>query len=217
MIRTAIRGVGELLITLGLVVLLFAAYEVYGKAFEVNAEKERLGNALNEQWAAAQPNPGKPAVDKPVRGKAMAKMYIPRLGLDWAVVEGVEPADIKKAPGHYPKSQLPGQLGNFAVAGHRMGAVFWNLDKMQDGDPIVVETRTSWHVYRVVKSHIIRPNQVEVVAPNPDNPGAAPNRKLLTITTCNPKWDNYERLVVHAELRREQPRTSGKPAELGGL
>lgn len=220
MIRTAVRGLGEILITLGLVVLLFAAYEVYGKALQVNAEQGRLGDALDQQWeqpAAPAPGGGTRAVaEKPIPGRGIARLYIPRLGKQWVVVEGVSLKDIKLAPGHYPESQLPGQVGNFAVAGHRMPSVFWDLDKMRDGDAIIAETRTDWYIYRVGKVHIIKPSQVSVKAANPDAPGAPPTRKLLTITTCNPKWDNYQRLVVQAELTRQQAKAQGRPAELGG-
>jgi LPXTG-site transpeptidase (sortase) family protein len=132
------------------------------------------------------------------------------------VVEGVAPRDIKLAPGHYPKSQLPGQVGNFAVAGHRTPAIFWNVDQLHGGDVVVVETRTEWFVYKITKVHIIKPTKVSVVAANPEQPGSAATRKLLTLTTCNPKWDNYERLVVQAELARTQLRGTGRPAELGG-
>jgi sortase A len=214
MIRSTIRGFGELLITLGLVVLLFAAYEVYGKSFQVNAEQHRLGDALDEQWQAP-PVGSKPVVDKPIPGKGVARLYIPLLGKEWVVVEGVQPRDIKLAPGHYPESQLPGAVGNFAVAGHRMPSVFWDVDKLDNGNPIVVETRTAWYVYQVTKVHIIKPSQVSVKAANPDDPGAPATRKLLTLTTCNPKWDNYQRLVIQAELSRQQLKSAGRPAELG--
>jgi LPXTG-site transpeptidase (sortase) family protein len=223
MIRRTIRGIGELLITTGLVILLFATYEVYGKAFEVNEAQGQLDSALDQDWAKLPPVPATkpgavPVVDKPIPGSGLARLYIPRLGKSWVVVEGVTKKDIKHAPGHYPDSQLPGQVGNFAMAGHRMPSVFWDLDKLDNGDPIVVETRTSWHVYRVIKKHVIRPTQVEVVSSNPENPKATATRKLITLTTCNPKWDNYQRLVILGELQREQPHTPGqRPAELGGL
>lgn len=223
MIRTAIRGFGEILITLGLIVLLFAAYEVYGKAFQVNAEQNRLDTALDQAWGAPPPastpagTPAAPVVkDRPIPGAGVARLYIPRLGKQWVVVEGVSLEDIKLAPGRYPESQMPGETGNFAVAGHRMPSVFWDLDKMRNGDTIVAESRTGWFVYKVSKVHIIRPSEVSVKAANPDDPSAPPTRKLLTITTCNPKWDNYQRLVVQAELDRSQPKTAGRPAELGG-
>jgi LPXTG-site transpeptidase (sortase) family protein len=226
--RAVARGTGELLITLGLVVLLFAAYEVWGKSAIVDAYQNELDRQLAQDWdrpAAPQPDPtvstrpgASPSArpDLPVPGSgAIARMYIPRMAKHWAVVQGVEPKDIEKAPGHYPDTAMPGQLGNFSIAGHRTPAIFWDLDQVRLGDVVVVETRDKWYVYQVTRSHIVSPSAVEVVAPVPNQAGAKPNKAMLTITTCNPKWDNYERLVVHAEKVRDQPRSSGKPKELG--
>jgi LPXTG-site transpeptidase (sortase) family protein len=218
-LRAGVRGVGELMITFGLVVLLFAAYEVWGKSAIVDAHQNDLDEQLAQEWAppvGGTPSPSAaasaPALAPPP-GKAVARLYVPRLKKHWVVVEGVAPADIRYAPGHYPKTAMPGQAGNFAVAGHRNRATFWRLDELDDGDTIVVETRTDWHVYAVVRTRIVRPQQVEVVRRVP--PGFARGAKLLTLTTCNPKFDNYERLIVHGELVRSQPRGAGQPAELG--
>jgi sortase A len=215
-IRTAVRGFGQTLITFGLVVLLFAAYEVYGKALEAGAQQRNLAGGLNAAWAHEPP---KATVAKPVKGKGMARLYIPRLNKQWVVVEGTDPADIRLAPGHYPASALPGQKGNFSIAGHRMPSVFWDLDKMRNGDAMVVETKNQWIVYTVYRVHIVLPTAVGVVAPNPARPLAATGtRKLMTLTTCNPKWDNYERLVVHGEVTRELPKTgTAVPPELAGM
>lgn len=212
-LRTVVRGAGELCITFGLVILLFAAYEVWGKAAIVNAHQDDLDRQLAQEWEApaapAAPEPSASPGLPPPSGDAIARMYIPRLGKQWVVVQGVDPGDIKFAPGHYPDTAMPGQDGNFSVAGHRTPAIFWDLDTVRTGDPVVVETRDAWYVYEVYRSMIVSPHAVEVVAPVKGRP------RVLTITTCNPKWDNYERLVVHAELRRSQPRADGRPAELG--
>jgi LPXTG-site transpeptidase (sortase) family protein len=102
------------------------------------------------------------------------------------------------------------------VAGHRTRAIFWNLDEVHSGDAIVVETQKSWFVYKVTKQEIVKPTAVEVVAPVPDQPGVKPTDAMLTLTTCNPKWDNYQRLIIHAKLQRSQPRSAGQPAEAKG-
>ncbi|WP_374199695.1 class E sortase [Micromonospora sp. NBRC 110038] len=221
-LRTGVRFTGELLITFGLVVLLFAGYEVWGKSAIVDAHQNDLSNQLAQAWgptgdptvapsasASAKPKP-------PAHGKPIAGLYIPKLDKNWVVVEGVTQQDIRYAPGHYPDSAMPGQVGNFSVAGHRNRATFWRLDELNPGDAIVVEGKTEWYVYQVYKSRIVKPNQVEVVAPVPMQPDAKPTKKVLTLTTCNPKFDNYQRLIVHAELTRTQPKSAGQPAELGG-
>lgn len=66
------------------------------------------------------------------------------------------------------------------------------------------------------QSRIVKPTQVEVVAPVPGEPDKKATKRMLTLTTCNPKFDNYQRLIIHAELDRTQPKSAGRPAELGG-
>lgn len=221
-LRTGIRVTGEVLITFGMVVLLFAGYEVWGKSAIVDAHQNDLSQQLAQAWgpegdptvapsasASTKPKP-------PVQGKPIAGLYIPKLDKNWVVVEGVTQKDIRYAPGHYPSSALPGEVGNFSVAGHRNRATFWRLDELNDGDAIVVESKTDWYVYKVTQSRIVKPTQVEVVAPVPGRPGDKPTKRMLTLTTCNPKFDNYQRLIIHAELARTQPKSAGRPAELGG-
>lgn len=196
---------GEILLTLGLVVLLFAAYEFWGKAWRMDRDQHGLDRDLDRLWAlAAPPEPGRP----------IGRLYIPRLHKKWVVVKGVTPAALAKGPGRYPGRDEPGDLGNVAIAGHRMPSVFWNLDRLRPADPIVAETRTGWYVYRVVRLRVVRPTQVEVVARDPGHPGRRPSRRLMTLTTCNPKFENYQRLVVQAELSRVQNKRAGRPAEL---
>jgi sortase A len=229
--RTTVRGLGEVLITLGLIVLLLAAYEVWGKSAIIASHQNDLAQQLDAQWAGepaadptVSPTPSEeedpdaqPDALGPPPGHAIARLYIPKLGRYWVVVEGVELSDIRYAPGHYPTTAMPGEIGNFSVAGHRNPATFWDLDRVVEGDTIVVETQDTWLTYRVTRNHVVDPNAVEVVAPVPGDPGAEPSRAMLTLTTCNPKWDNYERLIVHAELTGDQPRSAGRPAVLGGL
>ncbi|MBM7077650.1 class E sortase [Micromonospora humida] len=219
-LRTGVRVSGEVLITFGLVVLLFAGYEIWGKSVLVDAHQSKLNQQLAQAWGPT----GDPTVSPtgpakavaPAEGKPIAGLYIPSLDKNWVVVEGVTQEDIRYAPGHYPKSALPGEVGNFSVAGHRNRATFWRLDELKSGDAILLEGKQDWYVYKVYQSRIVRPDQVEVVAPVPGEPNAKATRKLLTLTTCNPKFDNYQRLIVHAELDRTQPKSQGPPPELEG-
>ncbi|QSB14756.1 class E sortase [Natronosporangium hydrolyticum] len=225
-VRTTVRGFGELLITVGVIVLLLAAYEVWGKAAVVASHQDELDRQLEEMWAepvAPTPSPddeepeATPEPLGPPPGHAIARLYVPKLGKHWVVVEGVELDDIRYAPGRYPSGAMPGEVGNFAIAGHRNPATFWDLDKVYEGDAIVVETQGNWYTYRVTQNHIVAPSAVEVVAPVPGQPGVEPSQAMLTLTTCHPKWDNYERLIVHAELVDHQPQSEGRPSVLGGL
>ena len=216
--RRIARGSGEALITAGLIVLLFAIYEVYGRASEVNAHQGQLSRQLDRLWAQTPSSGGgiaTVAAEAPRSGDAIARLYIPVLRLHWVVVEGVAPNDIEYAPGHYPGTAMPGEVGNFAVAGHRIPPLFWNLQDVHPRDEIVVETATEWYVYRVTVNEIVSPHAIRVIAPVPDQPGALANVPSLTLTTCNPKWNDYQRMVVHAVLITSVPRSAGPPVSLG--
>jgi sortase A len=201
-------------------VMLFAAYEVWGKSAIIDAHQDELDQQLGQEWDQAGDDPtvgpSAPAGLAAPPGNAVARLYIPRLDKHWVVVEGVRQKDIRYAPGHYPDTAMPGQLGNFSVAGHRTRAIFWRLDEVHDGDKIVVETKKTWYVYQISNTKIVKPSAVEVVAPVPGKPGTRPKDAMLTLTTCHPKFDNYQRLIVHAKLIRQQDRSAGQPAELKG-
>ncbi|WP_236047069.1 class E sortase [Paractinoplanes ovalisporus] len=223
-IRAGIRVSGELMITFGLIVLLFAGYEVFGNSAKVQDEQNALNSELDEVWNDPTVGPTPSAATKAPAAPGsnlVGRLYIPKLDKEWVVVDGVQPDDIRYAPGHYPDSAKPGGVGNFSVAGHRIKKIFWRLDELKDGDVIGVETRTNWYVYKVYQQQVVKPSAVEVVAPVPGKPKAKPTQSLLTLTTCNPKYNNYERLIIHAELvstaKRDQALpNAGMPAEIKG-
>jgi LPXTG-site transpeptidase (sortase) family protein len=211
--RGVARGTGELLITLGVVLLLFVGYQLYGRTGMINDHQRDLDRRLAQTWARPSAAPTVAPVTAPsgppppaaaagplADGDSIGRLYIPRLKLDWVMVEGVSMDDLRGAPGHYPGTALPGQVGNFAAAGHRERGMFWDLDEVQPGDFVIMETRTNWYVYKIFQNHIVTPHSIEVIAPTPNKPGVAPTQADITLTTCNPKWDNYQRLVVHGTL-----------------
>jgi sortase A len=217
-IRLVARTLGELLITAGVLVLLFVVYQLVWTNVQADAAAGRQTEQLHQDW---QRDPAAPEFDRPLeRGKAFAIMHIPRLGQDWSVpvIQGVTLADLAEGVGHYPRSALPGRIGNFAVAGHRAtnGEPFAYLDRLRAGDAVVVETRTTWYTYVVGDGYIVPPTQVAVVDPVPNRPGAKPTKAVITLTTCNPRWASYERLIFHGDLVAQQPRSEGRPDALTG-
>jgi sortase A len=225
--RTFLRGLGQTLITLGIVVLLFCAYELYFTNLYTAKEQSRLGDALHQTWTRppSSPTPGRTATpSRPgvALGDGLAILWIPRIGMvgDSArvVVEGVGHEDLKKGPGHYPGTALPGQVGNVVISGHRTtyGAPFNRVDELRVGDPIVIETRDSWFTYRVTGEQVVAPTAVEVTYPVPGDRSATPTKRLLTLTTCNPKYSARQRLVVSAELAATQAKSAGEPPALAG-
>ena len=211
------RGVGETLITIGLVLLLFVVYELWVTDLFNHRTQAKLHGALEKQWEKPK---SAASLDKVAIGQGLAVLRIPRLGrhYDPVVVEGVGTAALEKGPGHYPGSALPGQLGNFVVSGHRTtyGKPFSDLDKMRVGDAIVVETRDTWFTYSVTSTEIVSPSEVNVILPVPGQPNAKPTKKLLTFTTCNPRFSASQRLVVHGQLTATLAKSKGLPEALTG-
>ena len=147
-------------------------------------------------------------------GSAMARIQIPRIGVDKTVVEGVRVSDLRKGPGHYPNTPLPGQAGNAAIAGHRTtyGAPFGDIDKVLPGDEIIITTIQGEFTYRVLEQGdghgyiIVAPTAVEVLRQDFSN---NPNR--LTLTACHPKGSARQRIIVVAELVGDPAPTYPRP------
>ena len=223
-VRWLLRGLGQLLITLGVVVLLFCVYELQVTGLYTQDQQRALGHELDRTWAAAPaPSPGKPvpplAAFDP--GKGIARIYLPSLGRDQVhvVVEGVSHADLKKGPGHYPGTARPGDVGNVVISGHRTtyGAPFNRLDELHPGDPVVLETQGFFYTYRVRRSTVVKPSAIEVTYPVPGDRGATPRERLLTLTTCNPKYSAKTRLIVLAVLESRLAKAPGVvPPALAG-
>ncbi|TWT22746.1 class E sortase [Corynebacterium canis] len=141
---------GELFITVGVLFFLFAFYESYWTNLEASREQSKVSDKLDQQWQHVNPRQKL----TPELGEAFARMYIPAFGSDFhfAIVEGTTDADLLAGPGRYTESQLPGDPGNFAVAGHRVGkgAPFNDLGNLKVCDAVVVETSNRWDVYRIL-------------------------------------------------------------------
>lgn len=220
--RAAVRGLGELLITLGLVLLLFVAYQLVWTNYEAHRRTDHAAEDLRDAWERPPAGSGtSDPVVAPIKlrdGKGFAFLHIPRLGRKWSVpiIQGVSLPDLSKGVGHYPRTALPGEVGNFAVAGHRAtnGEPFAYLDRVRKGDLVVAETRDSWFTYVVDRTRIVTPTSTWVLDPVPGRPDATPTRKLLTLTTCNPRWASYERLIVFGHLQEERSRADGPPAAI---
>lgn len=157
-VRAAMSVTGELLITLGVVVLLFVAYEVYVTDWVSHGKQRDATVALDDSWAAspteAPAAPERTEQFRPGDGEGFAKIYIPAFGSDFVftVLEGTSDRVLEIGPGHYRDTAFPGEPGNFAVAGHRVGkgAPFNDLHLLRSCDALVVETQHNWLVYRVL-------------------------------------------------------------------
>lgn len=208
--------VGSSLILLGVLIFLFVGYQLWGTGIEAAQSQNRLEDKFGEIAQTTIPtDPAEPAPEPdPVvidNGDPMAILEIPTLGVTKYVVAGVETDDLKKGPGHYPYTPLPGQLGNAAIAGHRTtyGEPFRNLDDLQPGDPIIVTDLLGRRfVYSVTQQLIVQPEDSWVV--NTVDPSVA----MLTLTTCHPEFSAKQRLIVFAEMDTAQSDPASNPAAI---
>ena len=224
---------GEVLITVGVVILLFLGWQLWFNNVISTATQKEAAEKLSEQWEAAAPtpdpdetrDPGEPVVmAAPELNKAFANLIVPRLGLDFKrpIAEGVGNAvlnNTKLGMGHYTGTQLPGAVGNFALASHRSayGGAFHNIHQLQVGDSIYVETADGWYRYVFRDLEYVRPSGVGVILPVPQRPDAVPTERLITLTTCNPFYSSAERIIAYGVLDSWYPRADGPPPEIAQI
>ena len=213
-LRRGVREVGLGLITLGVIVLLFVAYQLLGTNITEAHNQSRLARQFAQSLHLAAGPAARAGGSDPATvtapggastatalpsvppGGAVDHLVIPAIGVDKFVVEGTGEADLRRGPGHYPGTPYPGQPGNAAIAGHRTtyGAPFYRLNELAVGDPIYVTDLAdhTW-TYRVAQApQVVSPDDVAVLDPT--------RFAQLTLTTCNPRFSATSRLVVFARL-----------------
>ena len=211
-VNRLLRATGWLFISIGTLVLLYLVYSL----LYTNRATEQAQDELRDQWElqlageGEDPDAGDDEEDiaRPVSaGDAVAALTFRRPGQDKPlvhaeplyVVNGVTLGDLQRGPGHYPGTALPGEDGNFAVAGHRTtyGAPFFNLDQLRRDDEIIVTAPDGEeYTYTVRRQEIVAPGETWVIGPDPLERG----KPLITLTTCHPRFSNAQRLIVFAEL-----------------
>jgi sortase (surface protein transpeptidase) len=150
-----VRLVGELVVTVALVMTLFVVYQLYVVPWSAAKDQRRTEEQLQRAWerAPAAPAPSAPTPDVSI-GDPFAVLRIPALGSDWrfTVVEGTGQEELARGLGHYVGTDFPGQPGNVGIAGHRVGrgTPFDRLHELKSCDAVVVETQEAWFVYRVL-------------------------------------------------------------------
>ena len=233
-----LRWAGEVVVTLGVVVALFAGYEVWVTNLITAGRQADASAQLTRAWAV----PPVAAAD----GDPVLRLFLPSLGGGFSrtVVEGTGTEDLATGPGQYSGSAAPGEVGDLAIAGHRTthGAPFRRLGELRSCAPVVAETRSGWAVYRVLPMadeatgwasgrgtvpecaglapvdaaipgrEFVAPSDVEVIDPVPNHPGVPAAVSMITLTTCDPPFSARQRMVVHGLLDRFVPKTPG-----GGL
>lgn len=218
-------GLGRVLISVGVLMFAFVAYQLWGTGIQTAQAQQRLADEFASQLDQAPattttvtttvtttdvptattvegPPPAStmppPVISAPPVGDPVARLDVPAIGIEGKiVVEGVAPDDLTKGPGHFPETPLPGQYGNAAIAGHRTthGQPFFRIDELEPGDDIVVTTLAGRFTYVVTGSTIVGPDDYSLVIPAKD-----PTKATLVLTSCHPRYSAKQRIVVSADL-----------------
>jgi sortase A len=199
-VRAVLRFVASVMMVSGLLLIADAgvtlAWQEPISAFMQDQEQARLERKLDHP-------PRRVLQREPLEGDAIAKIELPTISKSAYVVEGTDTDTLRKGPGHYPDTPLPGERGTVGIAGHRTtyGAPFRKVDDLERGDRVAVEMPDGTFVYRVEKTRIVDPTQTSVKR------RVAYDR--LVLSACHPLYSAAKRIVVFARfVRREAPRVS---------
>lgn len=246
---SVIGVLGELLITAGALVMLFLGWQLWWNDAVMAKEQSKAASEISQEWieqdrlaqaeadASAAPDPadepqapspsdyGEPIVaSAPGNAEAFAVLYVPRFGADYhrTVAEGTGRDVLNSTQlgiGHYPGTQMPGDVGNFAVAAHRSayGGGMHLINELQLNDAIYVQTADGYYTYRYRDMEYVPPSVVEVIAPVPNAPEATAVDRLITLTSCNPLLSTAERIIAYGVFESWQPTSAGAPTDLAPI
>ncbi|MEV7090188.1 class E sortase [Streptomyces sp. NPDC093085] len=216
----ASRAIGELFISVGVLMLLFVTYQLWWTNVAAGQFAGKEADKIQSSWAEGR----KPDAFQP--GQGFALMYIPKLDVVVPIAEGISKSKVldNGMVGHYAEGSLKTAMpsdkqGNFAVAGHRNthGEPFRYINRLQPGDKIVVETQDAYYTYDMTSIlPQTPPSNVSVITPVPPGSGFTKPGRYITLTTCTPEFTSTYRMIVWGKMVDERPRSKGKPDALVG-
>lgn len=223
-VAAVISVVGELLITAGLVLALFVAYSLWWTNVLANREAEKKSDHVRDEWAQREKDDGPGRAYRAKDGVGF--LHVPAMGKgsEVLIVKGTDPEELNKGvAGYYTEpdeAAMPwDRKGNFSLAAHRdgHGAKFHRLDKVGEGDAVVVETKDEWYVYKVFRTlPETSKHNVGVIDSVPGGSGKKKAGRYITLTTCTPVFTSRYRMIVWGELVRTEKVDDKRslPAEL---
>ncbi|MGN5637665.1 class E sortase, partial [Streptomyces sp. AC154] len=210
------RVVGELFISLGVLMLLFVTYQLWWTNVRADQIAGNETHKIQDDWASGKRAPGMFEA-----GQGFAIIHIPKLDVVTPIAEGTSKEKVldRGMVGHYGEKPLRTAMpsdkqGNFALAGHRNthGEPFRYINRLKPGDPIVVETQDAYYTYEMTSVlPQTSPSNVSVIGPVPPQSGFTKPGRYITLTTCTPEFTSTYRMIVWGKMVDERPRSKGKP------
>ena len=197
------RFAGFGLLALGLLLIAEAAVTVLWQepltALWTRGEQQKLARELDRTGplgAGRLPTLAQNLERRTEEGEPLGRVVIPDIGVKFVFVQGTTTADLKKGPGHYLDTELPGVKGTVGIAGHRTTylAPFKKIDDLGPGDPIELRMPYGTFTYEVAGTKIVSPRDVSVLRHRSGD--------WLVLTACHPLYSAAKRIVVSARLTR---------------
>jgi sortase A len=195
--RHILRFIGSVLMVSGILLIADAGVTLAWQEPVSAFLAERQQNQLKEELEDPPPQVEKRVREKrPLPGDAIGEIILPSLDKRYFVVEGTDTSNLRKGPGHYPETPLPGEKGTVAIAGHRTtyGAPFRNIDKLDPADRIELRMPYGRFIYRVERTRIVEPTEISVID--------RVDHDRLVLSACHPLYSAAQRIVVFARLER---------------
>ena len=197
------RIVGVILILVGV----FLVGDVVYKKIETNKKQQQMidlfeGQITGEKQEGENASQEVVSLDDINGYSPIAIMEIPRIKLKQAIVTGIDDNTLQYFLGHFPDSAMPGEVGNFAVAGHRVSDytdAFINLYKVKAGDEVIINTRDKKYTYEIDDNFIVDPSDVEVLEKS--------DYEKITLITCT--VGAKQRVVVTGKLIKTEDINNG--------
>ncbi|MEU6134592.1 class E sortase [Nocardioides sp. NPDC047086] len=213
--RRSVFWAGIALVLAGLAILGYVAWEFYGTTYVSKQHQQDATSRIEKAWGSGQTEVSTEF------GSAQALIEIPRFGKDYRipVLAGTSDRALGAGFGHFDGTAAPGEVGNFALAGHRIthGEPLRDLPKLRQGDKIRVLTREKTYVYALISDGddlTVPFTSIWVTDPLPDNPergGVEPvqqkGQRLITLTTCAELFHTDNRMIAFGKLVSEEPTT----------
>jgi sortase A len=228
--RVSVVGVlGEVLITAGVLVLMFLGWQLWLQDIIVGAQEHDQAIKQSQEWSSSKAvttpagSTTVPVAKAPANAVVFAHLIVPRWNQPGqpryirTIAQGVGASAVlnKNNLGHYPTTQMPGEVGNFAIAAHRSayGGNLHLIHELHVGDHIFVEMPAGWYQYSFRNLQYVQPTEVGVIDPVPEVPGVQPVDRMITLTSCNPFYSTAERIIAYGDFDKFFPRDTSKPAD----
>lgn len=188
------HGLSDALVTFAFFAIMYAAYQTVWSGFVSQVNITGARSEVESKWIQTP-------TAEPKLHQGFALAYIPRLKdkvWELPITKGVDSEDLISGLGQYPDNALPGQKGNFALAGHRAtyGEPFADVDQLKQDDEVIIQTADNWYVYRLIMDELVEPDETWVLE---ENPGGIVNKTgieaMITLTTCHPRWGSTQRWI----------------------